>query len=99
MKDRHGARAVKDRAPAPAPSRTTPRAAGSEPAWPWRLGLLALFLVAAVWRWAYLARLGRTPFAGSLGADSRIYWDWSESILRHGLMPAGPFFLAPLYPY
>lgn len=61
--------------------------------------LLALFVVAAVWRFAYLERLGRTPFAGSLGADSRIYWEWSESILRHGLVPAAPFFLAPLYPY
>jgi hypothetical protein len=65
----------------------------------WPLVLLALFAVALAWRWAYLARLGHTPFAGSLIADSRIYWQWSEWILHHGLQPPAPFFLAPLYPY
>ena len=80
------------------------RVAGSSPARvglrvPWPLGLLALFGVALAWRWAYLARLRHTPFAGGLEADARIYWDWSEFILRHGLAPPSPFFLAPLYPY
>jgi tetratricopeptide repeat protein len=74
-------------------------AVNDEPAWPWRLGLLALFGVAAIWRCAYLVRLGHTPFAGSLDADARIYWAWSESILRNGPLPPSPFFLAPLYPY
>jgi len=66
---------------------------------PWSLGLLALFSVAITWHFAYLARLRHTPFWGGLEADSRIYWDWSEFILRHGPVPPGPFFLAPLYPY
>jgi tetratricopeptide (TPR) repeat protein len=65
----------------------------------WILARLLLFGLAAAWRLAYLARLGHTPFAGSLDADSRIYWSWSEVILRHGLWPPAPFFLAPLYPY
>jgi tetratricopeptide (TPR) repeat protein len=64
-----------------------------------RLALVALFVIAAAWRLAYLARLAHTPFADSLDADARIYWDWSEHILRHGLIPPAPFFLAPLYPY
>ncbi|HEY2954545.1 MAG TPA: tetratricopeptide repeat protein [Candidatus Eisenbacteria bacterium] len=68
-----------------------------KPLWP--LALLALFAAAAASRWAYLARLGATPFAHSLDADSRIYWDWSEFILRHGPVPPAPFYLAPLYPY
>lgn len=67
--------------------------------WLWRSALAALFAAALAWRWAYLARLQATPFAGSLDADSRIYWGWSEYILRHGLVPPAPFFLAPLYPY
>jgi hypothetical protein len=90
---------MKGRARTPSGSRTILRATGIDRAWWWRFAMLALFVVAAAWRWAYLARLGRTPFAGSLDADARIYWEWSESILRHGLSPAGPFFLAPLYPY
>src|ERR1051326_8477823 len=65
----------------------------------WRFALTALFALAAAWRWAYLARLAQTPFAGSLNADSKIYWDWSGSILRHGLVPKSAFYLAPLYPY
>src|SRR5437879_6523508 len=63
------------------------------------LGLALIFGLAAAWRLAYLVRLARTPFAGSLDADSRIYWSWSDVILRHGLVPPAPFFLAPLYPY
>ena len=34
--------------------------------WVWRMALLALFALAGAWRWAYLARLGHTPFAQSL---------------------------------
>lgn len=75
----------------------SPARASAEPAA--RLELLALFAVAVAWPWAYLVRLGHTPFSGSLNADSRIYWQWSEAILRHGPLPASPFYLAPLYPY
>src|SRR5438552_1623952 len=60
---------------------------------------LALFAVALAWRWAYLVRLAHTPLAGSLNADSRIYWEWSDAILRNGPLPPAPFYLAPLYPY
>src|SRR5206468_7700064 len=60
---------------------------------------LLLLGLAAAWRLAYLARLRHTPFAGSLNADARIYWSWSEFVLHHGLWPPAPFYLAPLYPY
>jgi Flp pilus assembly protein TadD len=97
MKGRRAARAVGGRARTLSPSGR--RGAAVDPRWWWRLGLFALFGLATAWRWAYLARLRQTPFAGSLDADSMIYWQWSESILRHGPMPPSPFFLAPLYPY
>jgi tetratricopeptide (TPR) repeat protein len=63
------------------------------------LANLLIFLLAAAWRLAYLGRLAVTPFAGSLNADSRIYWAWSGHIVRHGVESPAPFFLAPLYPY
>jgi len=63
----------------------------------WHLALFTLFCVAAGWRIAYLVRLHHTAFAASLDADAYVYWNWSESILRHGLTPVAPFFLAPLY--
>jgi len=65
----------------------------------WIPALVALGTIAAAWRWAYLARLRHTPFADSLDADAGIYWSWSDFILRHGLWPPSPLFLAPLYPY
>jgi hypothetical protein len=90
--------AARRRAQGLTPPGESRRSSGSRE-WLWRLGLTALFGAATAWRWAYLARLRHTPFAGSLDADGRIYWDWSEAILRHGPMPPSPFFLAPLYPY
>src|SRR2546426_9006155 len=76
MKNRRPARANQRRRPTPSwtPGRLTVRV---DREWSWRLGLSALFVVAAAWRWAYLARLRHTPFAGSLDADARVYWDWS----------------------
>ena len=65
----------------------------------WSFARLLLLGLAAAWRLAYLARLRHTPFAGSLNADARIYWSWSEFVLHHGLWPPAPFYLAPLYPY
>jgi tetratricopeptide (TPR) repeat protein len=65
----------------------------------WHLALFTLSCIAAAWRFAYLARLRHTAFAASLDADALVYWNWSESILRHGVTPEAPFFLAPLYPY
>jgi tetratricopeptide (TPR) repeat protein len=65
----------------------------------WHFTLFTLSCIAAAWRFAYVARLRHTAFAASLDADAGVYWNWSESILRHGLAPAAPFFLAPLYPY
>jgi Flp pilus assembly protein TadD/4-amino-4-deoxy-L-arabinose transferase-like glycosyltransferase len=95
-----GARGTRGRTRKPPAPRTPGRPAWwADPERRWRLGLLGLFATAAAWRCAYLVRLSHTPFAGSLNADSGIYWEWSESILRQGLMPASPFFLAPLYPY
>ena len=58
-----------------------------------------VFAVALVWRVAYLIRLHGTLLFGSRAADAGVYWEWSEHVLRHGLAPPGPFFLAPLYPY
>jgi tetratricopeptide (TPR) repeat protein len=66
---------------------------------PWLVWLAALFVLALGWRLAYFGRLRDTPFWGSLAVDARIYWDWSEHILRHGVASPATFFLAPLYPY
>ncbi len=60
---------------------------------------LAVFVVAWLWRVLYLARLARTPLAGSLVMDARSYWDWSEVLLRDGPLGHHAFFLGPLYPY
>src|SRR5437867_2522140 len=100
MKDRrtpHGIETRSQAPPASGPSRRFAVRAHHELLW--RLALLALCGIAAAWRLAYLARLRHTQFAATLDADARIYWDWSESILRHGPAPPSPFFLAPLYPY
>src|SRR5438067_1702617 len=89
------------RARVPGHSRAERRAPRPRPAEGRRRALLGcgVFALAAAWRFAYLWRLARTPFAASLDADSRTYWAWSDHILRHGLVPPAPFFLAPLYPY
>jgi tetratricopeptide (TPR) repeat protein len=44
-------------------------------------------------------RLARTPLAGGLTEDARIYWDWAAFIVSHDLWGRNPFFLGPLYPY
>lgn len=89
----------------------TPRAApltkaGVEPPWrgltlvrSWPLGVGALFVIAFAWRWMYLARLAKSPLAGWMLDDARIYWAWSERIASGHLVGLNPFFLAPLYPY
>ncbi|HEY6867194.1 MAG TPA: glycosyltransferase family 39 protein, partial [Candidatus Eisenbacteria bacterium] len=61
--------------------------------------LVALGVLAFAWRLAYLARLARTPLAGSLTEDAQIYWDWSGFLLRHGPVGRNVFFMGPLYPY
>ena len=61
--------------------------------------LAGLFLVAVIWRLAYVSRLSATPLAGTLRADERIYWDWATFLADHGLRATNPFFLGPLYPY
>ncbi len=80
-------------------SRPDLRSLPEQGGWTRPLALLALFAVAAAWRFAYLVRLDATPLRSSLDADARIYWTWSEFIHRHGAIPPAPFFLAPLYPY
>src|SRR5262249_55534687 len=65
----------------------------------WSRTLLALFAVAAVWRFLYLDRLSNSALANSMFDDARIYWAWSERIAQGHLIGANPFFLAPLYPY
>lgn len=61
--------------------------------------LVALFVLAAGWRLLYIARIAKSPLAGSMFDDARIYWAWSERIANGDLVGANPFFLAPLYPY
>lgn len=65
----------------------------------WRATLAAIFVVALLWRLAYLARLAQSPLEGSLVSDARSYWDWATYLLGHGFRGGQPFFLAPLYPY
>lgn len=65
----------------------------------WPLALAALFLIALLWRLAYLGRLARTPFESTLTMDARIYWDWAGFLLRAGPVGKNPFFMGPLYPY
>jgi len=67
------------------------------PSWP--LALVAVFVVAAAWRLAYLARLEKSALAGAMFDDARIYWAWSEHIAHGMFVGSNPFFLAPLYPY
>ena len=80
------------------------RAGAATRATPWLarhhgLVLALLFLGAFAWRLAYLGRLAATPFADSLRADERLYWDWASHLLEHGFRSDGPFFYGPLYPY
>ena len=51
----------------------------------WGWVLAGLFLVALVWRLAYVSRLSATPLAGTLRADERVYWDWATFLADHGL--------------
>lgn len=63
--------------------------------WPALCALL--FLVALIWRLAYLARLERTPLFGDLIVDAEAYWTWA-SALRAGAIQTSAFYLGPLYP-
>ncbi len=65
--------------------------------WRWFLG--GLFLAALAWRLGYLSRLGGSVLAGSLVADSEIYWGWATWLLEHTWWGKHPFFMGPLYPY
>ena len=76
---------------------TMPMTAIEARAWP--LYLAALFVVAFLWRLAYLNRLDHSVLAGSLTLDSGIYWKWADFQRSHGLAGSHPFFLGPLYPY
>ena len=76
---------------------TMPMTAIEARAWP--LYLAALFVVAFLWRLAYLNRLDHSVLAGSLTLDSGIYWKWADFLRSHGLAGSHPFFLGPLYPY
>src|SRR5438552_1149993 len=76
---------------------TMPMTAIEARAWP--LYLAALFVVAFLWRLAYLNRLDHSVLAGSLTLDSGIYWKWADFLRSHGLAGSNPFFLGPLYPY
>jgi tetratricopeptide (TPR) repeat protein len=65
-----------------------------------RIGVAAgTFIVALLWRLAYLQRLSHSPLNESLASDSLIYWRWASALLRDGPIGSHPFFLGPLYPY
>src|SRR5258706_7052622 len=88
------------------PPTRKPRARTRPPARPrpprpslWPLALGALFLIALLWRLAYLGRLARTPFESTLTMDARVYGDWAGFLLRAGPVGKNPFFMGPLYPY
>src|SRR5262249_11475476 len=69
------------------PRQRSPRVRRSDPSTgfvrlrSWAAALILLFVIAAAWRWVWLARLARTPFADRLDVDARIYWAWSDHIL------------------
>lgn len=65
----------------------------------WRCGLLAVLVLAAVVRLAYVAELRATPWFDRLVVDPEYYDAWAQRIAAGDWLGTGAFYMDPLYPY
>jgi len=60
--------------------------------------VVALLLVAAIWRLAYFAEMFASPYAFDLGIDGEVFHESALEIIAGNWTSGGTFYQAPVYP-